>query len=462
MIASAGPSRLTTGQTVEAWPNPRYAWYVVIMLMVSYAFSIIDRTALSLLIQPIEADLHISDGSMGLLQGLAFAVFYSVLGFPIGFLADRVNRRRLISLGITVWSFATVMCGFAGGFGGLFLARIGVGAGEATLSPAGASMIADYFPPQTRSKAFAINAMGTTFGVGIAFLLGGAAIQLAENLRQAGPEWLAALAPWKIVFFIIGAPGIVVGIIFALTVREPKRRDLAGIDRRASLKPLFSMLSIRWPVYAGLLIWSVLNSISIYALISWFPALLIRLHGWTPSSVGEILGVFSVPAGIFSCVSGGWSVAWLQKGRVDAPVLVAIGATAWCMIAGIAAALAPSGNLAVVFYCILGLATNNGGIAILTAIMRITPNELRGQVLALLAMSTGLISVTVGPFAVGFLSDHVYGQPLGIGKSMATVFAVAGCLGIFTLLKTRRRFAAAVREWSQTDQELNPVSVDRP
>ena len=315
-------------------------------------------------------------------------------------------------------------------------------------------MIADYFPPQTRSKAFAINAMGTTFGVGIAFLLGGAAIQLAESLRHAGPDWLAALAAWKIVFFIIGAPGIVVGIIFALTVREPKRRDLAGIDRRASLKPLFAMLSARWPVYAGLVTWSVLNSISIYALISWFPALMIRIHGWSPSSVGEILGIVGVPAGVFSCISGGWSVAWLQKGRVDAPVLVAIGASLWCMISGIAAALAPTANVAVIFYCILGLATNNGGIAVLTAITRITPNELRGQVLSLFAMFTGLISVTVGPFAVGFLSDHVYGQPLGIGKSMATVFAVAGGLGILTLLKTRRRFAAAVREWNQADGAL--------
>ncbi len=446
MIAAAQPQAMEA-QENGPWPHQGYAWYVVVMLMVAYAFSIVDRAGLSLLVQPIEADLHISDSQMGLLQGGAFAIFYGVLGLPLGFLADRINRRSLIAAGITVWSAATVMCGLATGFVGLFLARVGVGAGEATLGPAGVSMMADYFPPSSRPKAFGIYAMGTSFGVGIAYLLGGAAISFADHLRQLGPAWLQAMAPWKIVFFLIGAPGIVAGLIFALTVREPARRDRVGVERTLSLKPLLALLAARKAVYGGLIAWIVLNSVSIYALINWFPTVMVRGHGWTAAQTGQVLGIYVVPCGMFSCISGGWSISLLQKwGRADAPILVAVGASAWCAITGIAANLATSPGMAIFFYCLLSLATNNGGIALLTALNRITPNEMRGQVLAISSMLTGLVSVTLGPFAVGFLSQNVFPQPEGIGEGIATVLAAAGGLGIVVLLLIRRHLVDAVSQ----------------
>jgi MFS family permease len=434
----------------QAWPRRGYAWYVVLMLMLAYAFSLLDRTGISLLVRPIEADLHISDGRMGLLQGGAFAIFYGVLGLPIGFLTDRVNRRSLVAAGISIWSAATMMCGVATGYWGLFAARVGVGAGEASLSPAGISMIADYFPPVARGKAFGVFAIGTSLGVGMSLLLGGVAIEFAGHLREIGPTWLAALAPWKIVFFLIGAPGLLVGAIFAVTVREPARRNRAGIARTLSLKPLFSFLSAQRAVLGGLVGWTVLNSVSIYALLGWFPQVMIRSHGWTAAETGQILGAYSLPCSVFSCLSGGWTVSWLQKrGRPDAPIFVAIGASLWVAVAGIVAALAPTANGAVVFYCILSLATNNGGIGILTAINQITPNELRGQVIALFSMATGLVSVTVGPFAVGYLSDNVFTAPNGIGPSVATVLAVATALGIVILFATKRSFSVAVTEASR-------------
>ncbi len=438
-------------ETDGPWPHRGYAWYVVVMLMLAYGFSIVDRTGLGLLVQQIEGDLHISDSQMGLLQGGAFAIFYGVLGLPLGFLADRVNRRSLIAAGITIWSAATVMCGLATGFVGLFLARVGVGAGEATLGPAGVSMMADYFPPPSRPKAFGIYALGTSFGVGASYLLGGAALSFADDLRRMGPGWLDALAPWKIVFFLIGAPGILVGLIFAVTVREPPRRDRIGVERTLSLKPLFARLAARKAVYGGLIAWIVLNSVSIYALIGWFPTVMVRAHGWTPAQTGAILGVYVVPCGMFSCISGGWSISWLDKwGRADAPILVAVIASAWVAITGIAANLAPTPGMAIFFYCLLSLATNNGGIALLTALNQITPNEMRGQVLALSSMLTGLVSVTVGPFAVGYLSQHVFPQPQGIGEGIATVLFVAGGAGIIVLLSIRRSLVAAIHALAPT------------
>jgi MFS family permease len=430
-----------------AWPNRGYAWYVVFMLMLAYAFSIVDRTGLGLLVQPIEADLGISDGRMGLLQGAAFAIFYGVLGLPIGFLADRVNRRTLIAAGITVWSAATVMCGLSSGFWGLFGARIGVGAGEATLGPAGISMMADYFPPASRSKAFGVYAIGTALGIGAALLLGGGAIAFAETLRKIGPAWLATIASWKIVFFLIGAPGIVVGVIFALTVREPVRRGRSGLPPTLSLKPLLALLAARKAVYGGLLSWTVLNSVAIYALVGWFPTVMVRAHGWTPAQTGQILGAVVLPFGIFSCLSGGWSISWLEKwGRADAPILIAVAASVWVTIAGIVANLASSAEVAVVAYCLLSLAVNNGGIALLTSLNQITPNEMRGQVVALSGMMTGLVSVTVGPAAVGYLSQNVFPQPEGIGEGIATVEAVTGTAGIVILLLIRTHVSRAIKE----------------
>jgi len=431
----------------EAWPNRGYAWWVVIALMIAYAFSIVDRTALGLLVQPIEADLHISDTLMGLLQGTAFALFYAVLGLPLGLLADRINRRRLITAGIAVWSAATMACGLASGFVGLFAARLGVGAGEATLSPAGASLIADYFPAEERPKAYGVYAVGTSIGGGMAFLLGGAAIAVAGHLRLTAPGVFGDLASWKIVFLIIGAPGLLISLIFALSVREPIRRGRGQIVGKASFAPLFAQLSKERLVYASLILGAVFNATCIYAVVSWFPTLMIRGDGLAPARVGQLLGTFGTPCGVISCIGSGWLAAWLEKrGRPDASVLVALGGTLWFTAMGVGAALVHGWVLRLVGYCLLSLAINCCTVSTFTALNRITPNELRGQIIAVFSLCTGLFSLTVGPFSVGFLSDHVFGHQGGIGKALASVLAVSGILGVllYSLGRPRYRELSAV------------------
>ncbi len=424
--------------TEQAWPSRPYAWYVVAVLMVAYAFSIVDRTGLGLLVQPIEADLHISDSQMGLLQGLAFAVFYSLFGLPLGLLADRFNRRALISGGIVVWSLATMACGLSSGFAGLFVARLGVGAGEATLNPAGTSMIADYFPPRERSKAYGVYAVGTSIGSGMAFLLVAAAIGWANHLRIVLPHLFGALSAWKIVFLLLGAPGLVVGAIFALTIREPVRRELPAATPGGALASLGRQLSQAKGVYFGVIAGTVLNFTAIYALIAWFPTYLIREHGMSAVEIGRLLGSFGVPCGIVSCLGSGWIAAWLDKrGRADASVLVALGGVVVFTLAGVAAALAPTGLQAVILYCVVSLATNCAAVSALTALNRITPNTLRGQVIAIFSLSTGLIAISVGPLSVGLLSDHVFGAAHGVGKALAVVLATTGVLGAAVFAWTR-------------------------
>jgi MFS family permease len=424
--------------TESAWPSRPYAWYVVVVLMLAYAFSIVDRTGLGLLVQPIEADLHISDSMMGVLQGLAFAVFYSLLGLPLGLVADRFNRRAVISAGIVVWSLATMACGLSSGFSGLFLARLGVGAGEATLNPAGASTIADYFPPRERSKAYGVYAIGTSIGSGMAFLLVAVAIGWANHLRVAYPNMFGGLSAWKIVFLLLGAPGLVVGAVFALTVKEPVRRELPAPTPGGALAPLWRQLSQAKWVYFGIIAGTVLNFTAIYALLAWFPTYLIRVHGMTAVEIGRLLGSFGVPCGIASCLGSGWTAAWLEKrGRADAAVLVALGGVVVFTLGGLAAAFAPTGLQAVICYCVLSLATNCAAVSALTALNRITPNTLRGQVIAIFSLSTGLIAVSVGPLSVGLLSDHVFGAAHGVGKALAVVLATTGVLGFAVFALTR-------------------------
>ena len=152
------------------YPSGRVAWYAVSVLLIAYTIAFIDRTILSLLVGPIQADLGIGDTAMGLLHGIAFALFYCLLGLPIAWLSDRYSRRWIIAVGMALWSFMTALCGFAQSFVQLFLARMGVGVGEATLSPAAYSMIADLFPSNRLGRAMGVYSSGVFFGAGIAFL----------------------------------------------------------------------------------------------------------------------------------------------------------------------------------------------------------------------------------------------------------------------------------------------------
>jgi len=164
---------LAAGAETDAERSERQGWYLVVTLLIFYIFSFIDRQIISLLVEPIKRDLQVSDTQIGLLQGFAFAIFYTFFGIPIGRLADRINRKKIIAVGVVIWSLMAALCGLARNFTQLFLARIGVGVGEAALSPAAYSMITDAFPRQKLGRAFSFYNMGIPIGSGIALLVGG-------------------------------------------------------------------------------------------------------------------------------------------------------------------------------------------------------------------------------------------------------------------------------------------------
>ncbi|MGH9752958.1 MAG: MFS transporter, partial [Blastocatellia bacterium] len=228
---SARPSRDSAhapATAEEAYPPIGYAWYVVSILTVIYIFSFIDRVILSLLVQPIRRDLGISDTRMSLLMGFSFAVFYSFFGIPLGRLADSRSRRTLIAIGCAVWSLMTAWCGLARNYLQLLLLRMGVGVGEATLSPAAYSLITDYFPKQRLATAMSVYSTAIHLGSGLAYILGGLVVGFIASQGESintGLPIVGAIRPWQIVFFIVGLPGLVLALLM-YTVKEPVRRDL--------------------------------------------------------------------------------------------------------------------------------------------------------------------------------------------------------------------------------------------
>ncbi|MDE1150117.1 MAG: MFS transporter [Azospirillaceae bacterium] len=424
------------------WPPRRVAWWGLALLVLSYAIAIVDRICMGLLVQPIKASFGFTDTQVGLLQGLGFALFFAAMGLPLGLLADRTNRRTLIAAGMAVWSIATMACGLATGFAGMLLGRVGVGAGEATLSPAGTSMIADYFPPEQRARAFAVYSLGGSMGTGIALLFSGAVLAFADALIHALPGQLGGVPSWKIVFVLFGLPGLIMAPAFLLTVKEPPRREGWTVPPRVSLRPLARQLAARPLTYLALIGGSAASMVATYALIGWFPTFMVRGFGWSPAMVAGTLGSVGLPCGVASSLAGGWIVSLVGRwGRRDAPVLVAVLALA-CVAAGaLIVAVAPAPTIAMVGYVIMGLAMNIPFIGLLTALNAVTPNSLRGQTLAVLTLTTNLLSQTIGPFAVGLLSDHVFTTPRGVGAALGAVVILACAASITLLLAGRRSIA---------------------
>jgi len=208
-------------------PTLGYASYALFVLMICYTLSFIDRQILSLLVGPIKRDLGISDTRVGLLQGLAFALFYGTLGIPIGKLADTRARTRLISIGVLLWSLMTALCAGALSFWSLFLARMGVGVGEASLAPGAFSLVTDFFSKERLARALSVYSMGIFIGSGLALLVGGSVVQATARMPAVDVPMLGRLASWRLTFLLVAAPGLIVAAWVA-TVREPARRNQRG------------------------------------------------------------------------------------------------------------------------------------------------------------------------------------------------------------------------------------------
>jgi MFS family permease len=424
----------------SAWPRPAVAWYATGVLTVAYTLAYVDRQILSMLVGPIKAELGLSDTQVGLLQGFAFAVFYTLVGIPLGRLADRTDRRRLMAWGIFLWSLATAVCGFARTYGQLFAARVGVGVGEAALSPAAYSLIADSFPPAQRGRALGVYSMGVYLGIGLAAMVGGAVI---GALASRPPVTLPIVGPvggWRMAFLVVGVPGLLVAL-WVRSLNEPARRD-AGVPRAESSSAVLAFVRQHRGLLAGHFTGYALLALVFNAMAFWLAPYLERVHGLAPANFGTTLGLILAIGGAAGILSGGVLADRLRRrGVADAELWPGVLSAIAIWPLGLLTTQAGSGAAALAWFAAFMFASSFPFAAAAASLQALTPNRLRGQVSALYLFVVNLAGVGLGTFLAGFVTDFAFGDEGRVGDSLSWIVGLAAPCAALLLNSARRPYA---------------------
>ncbi|XQW86427.1 spinster family MFS transporter [Thalassotalea piscium] len=402
-----------------------YAVYLIFILLLAYTFSFIDRQILSLLVEPMKRDLDITDTQMSLLQGLSFAIFYTLMGLPLGRLADSKSRRGLIAGSIFLWSLMTAACGLAKSYWYLFFARMGVGVGEAGLSPAAYSLIADSVEKKHLAKAISIYTMGIYFGGGMALIVGGMVIQWAAEFSTIDLPIIGEIYAWQAVFLAVGLPGLLL-VPLLFTLREPQRTQTQSQAKMVSVSEVVDYFKQNKKTVLMHNFGAALASVAGYGTLAWAPSYLIRVHGMTGGEVGLAFGLIVLFCGAGGVITGGAIADRLfKKGKMDAKIRVAM----WAMVIGIIPTLiypiAPNLTVVLVFLAISTFFANFMMGLGPAAIQEVVPSTMRGQFSALYLFIVNLIGLGLGPTLVALSTDYIFGAPEDVGYSLLFVTSIA-------------------------------------
>jgi MFS family permease len=427
------------------YPSSGVAWYSVAVLMLMYIFSFIDRQIISLLVGPMKRDLHISDTQVGLMQGLAFALLYTLLGLPIARLSDRRNRKSIIAGGVLIWSFMAALCGVARSATQLFLARVGVGIGEATLSPAAYSIVTDSFPKAKLGRAFAFYTIAIPIGSGIALLVGGIVVGAVSG---AGDHYvlplLGEVRAWQMVFIVTGAPGLFLPLLL-LTFREPRRRGVLRTESRdASLSagaPLAEVARYAWlnrQFYALHFVALGLLALAGYAVGAWLPESLIRAYPVTAGQLGKVIGVSTIFVNATGMVLAGIICDRLtRRGWKDSAVVVAMVSACGIAVFSCFPPIMPSVTWVWVAIAVSGITFHAYNGVGPMAVNQVTPNQYRATISAAYLFIVNILGLGVGPWLVPFINDRVFHNPAQIRYSLIIVVFASAATAALLLWKVR-------------------------
>lgn len=433
------------------YPSTIYASYTVFVLFIAYTLGSIDRTILSLMVDPVRADLKLSDFEISLLQGLAFSILYVVAGIPIGRLTDRVNRRNLLAGGIAFWCASTAACGLSSNFIQLFIARMGVGVGEATLGPTSASIISDYFAPAKRALALSIYHLGYPVGGGLALIIGAAVLDAMSGMETVSLGFLGEYKPWQMAFFIVGVPGFAIAALM-FTIREPKRLGMIEVQssedqHKVSFSELGRYINQRKRAYYSLYISVSLLGTLAYGTTMWYPVFFIRTYGLTASEAGYAYGLMVGIVGSLGLISGGvLSRYWAEKGYKDANIRVMILSVGAKMIPLALAPLMPTWELALLmlvpgtFFGQMAPGVNGA------ALQNITPNQMRGQVLVISGFFSTAIGLGLGGILIASITDFVFADDAALRYSLSIAVVIIAPIILGILFYAIRYYKAYVEE----------------
>lgn len=421
-------------------------WYAVGIMTVAYMFSYIDRQIISLMVGPIREDLDISDSGFSLLVGLAFALFYTVLGIPIGRLADATNRRNIIAVGIAFWSLATAACGLARTFGQLFIARVAVGVGEAALSPAAYSMLADIFSPKKLGRAIGVYSSGVFIGIGLSFIVGAYLVTALEANGGLSLPLFGHLKPWQATFVIVGSPGLFIALLM-LTVPEPARSRNATSSM--PIRKVLAFAARHYKVYALHFLGFAMITLMFNGIMAWAAEYFIRIHEVPRSDIGPKLGILTAVFGGTGIVCGGLFCDWLSsRGHTDAPIKAGLAGTIMLLPFAIAAPVVGDPSFSLMLFAPLLFFVSFPFGPAAAGLQMVTPPRMRAQMSAVYLFVVNLTGIGFGGTAVALITDFVFHDDMMLHWSMATVAAIGGVLAILLLAFAQKPFRRTIAELS--------------
>lgn len=416
-------------------PRIKNRWLILGILTAGYTLSFMDRYVMNLMLDPIKHDLHLSDTQVSLLAGAGFAIFYAMIGLPLGWLADKKSRVALMSAGVAVWSLMTSSCGLARNYVQLLLARMGVGVGEAALSPSAYSLLADFFPKKNLATAIGIYSSGIYIGSGLAYIIGGMLLKRFTETSLTLPFGFEIFS-WQIVFFLFGLPGLVIAVI-VLFIREPERQK----DRkRESAAHFLQFLSNEGKPFLLLCLASASFNIAVYATGVWIPTFLKRVHHMPLNEVGNITGLGIMLLSPIGVIAGGkiadmLSVKFGLKGRIQAVIVFVMLFCISCILYTLM-----SSKSATLFMLIPYALFVSTSVAVIAAsVQEMVPVAFRGTSSAFLLFTQNIIGMSIGPTAVGLLTDKFFNNEMMLGHSLVLVSVASLIPSILLFIWCKRK-----------------------
>lgn len=417
-------------------PSSFYSWYVLVLLALVYVANMADRQIVGILAEDIKRDLHMTDGQLGILTGPAIGFFYSVLGIPMAYAADRVNRVRFVSVCLAIWSVMTILGGRATSLAQLAATRIGVSIAEAGGTPSSVSLIADYFPPRRRARAMAIWTAATALGVFIGFALGG-------TVNQA--------IGWRHTFLVAGAPGVFLALLLILTVREPIRgsADETAHSSAGLRMSMFATFRHLWaiPLFRQVTLAGAGCNFCVFGVLAWTGPFAVRSYGVGTAEAGTVIGIAIAVSGCSAMVASGFIIDWLGRRGLARPLIFV------ALMVALSAALFAAAFHATDFHS-FGLLFGLAYAALMcnppigwVVLQETSPPEMRAMAAAIMLFVYNILSSVPAPLIIGYASDalHPGFGVRSLGMAL-TIIPIAGILATLQFLRTAR-----------TAQRMSPV-----
>lgn len=415
-------------------------WAMTCVLTLLFIYAQIDSGSITLLVGPIKQDIGATDTQMGLLLGLSFAAPFALLGLPAGYLVDRISRRRIIGIGVVLWSAMTLSCGLAQTYWQFFLGRSGIGVGEAAITPASYSLFRDSFPIEKRGRAFGIFTAGNYIGAAAGVMITGALAGLVNAGALKSVPWIGGLHAWQAVLVIIGAFGIPLSLL-SLTFREPPRRVEGSIAQSGvTFREAWEQIKSKWPIYLPLVVWITCFFGVAISYGSWMPTIIARTWQLPPAQIGLFFGGCLLICAPIGAWCGGHAIDVLhQRGRRDAAEIVGVWVTIIFIPFGIAAPIVP--GVGEMFFALGAQLLVAGAYQPVGAslLAKITPPRVMGKVTAVYLLAYYLLGRGLGPFVVALIADNFYSGPQALGFGLGTATAALMALGLAMILILLRR-----------------------